>query len=84
MLPGNVTVKLPDLPGAIEARFCGSGVPDADPSIAALRVTLVTAEAPVFVTVIASLYPPLWDPVTADVVVRETAGAVVTDSVPVT
>ena len=81
-LPGNVSVKVLDLPGAIEATLCGSGVPDVAPSVPVLNVTSVTVPAPVFVTVIVKVYPPPWDPAIADEVESETEGAETTDNVP--
>lgn len=54
-LPGNWTMKVPDAPAARDPSVCGSGDPEAEPSMAAPRVTPLTVFAPEFLTVIMTL-----------------------------
>jgi hypothetical protein len=53
-LPGTLTVKLFDAPGArvpVPPRVCGSGAPEAEPRVAEFRVMPFTVPVPLFVTV---------------------------------
>ena len=57
-LPGTLTVKLFDAPGArvpVPPRSCGTGVPEAEPSVAEFRVMPFTVPAPLLVTVMVTV-----------------------------